>query len=233
MHLAEAAPWRVGLLRDYAALYARSQAIHDAFAQFAASTRRPPTNSGPRQGKLTLPVLAIGGDKSYGASLANEIRYVATDVTPRSSQATPCHFALIIVTCYGKITMATPPRNRGRPPTGKALSAAERMRRLRQRRQAAGLKLQSRWVEGGPSTAPYSDHRRLDLRSLAMHTLIARKLALAPGLLAVAGRMASHSEEALARGRSIYYGAGSPRHSAEAILAFCRRPYAARAQAHL
>ena len=60
------------------------------------------------------------------------------------------------------------------------------MRRMRERRKAAGFKLQSRWVHGGPSTAPYSDHRRLDLRSLAMHTLIARKLARDPGLLAVA-----------------------------------------------
>ena len=82
--------------------------------------------------------------------------------------------------------MATSSRGRGRPPTGKALSAAERMRRMRQRRKAGGLKLQSRWVYDGASTAPYSDHRRLDLRSLAMHTLIARKLARSPGLLAIA-----------------------------------------------
>jgi hypothetical protein len=59
------------------------------------------------------------------------------------------------------------------------------MARMRQRRKAAGLKLQMQWVQDGPSIAPYSDHRRLDLRSLAMHTLIARKVARAPGLLAV------------------------------------------------
>lgn len=82
--------------------------------------------------------------------------------------------------------MATSPRDRGRPPTGQALSAAERMRRMRQRRKAAGFKLQSRWLQDGAPAAPYSDHRRLDLRSLAMHTLIARKIARAPGLLAVA-----------------------------------------------
>jgi pimeloyl-ACP methyl ester carboxylesterase len=34
------------------------------------------------QGKLTMPVLAIGGDKSYEESLATEIKFVATDVTP-------------------------------------------------------------------------------------------------------------------------------------------------------
>ena len=57
---------------------------------------------------------------------------------------------------------------------------------MRQRRKAAGFKLQSRWLQDGAPAAPYSDHRRLDLRSLAMHTLIARKIARAPGLLAVA-----------------------------------------------
>jgi len=91
---------------------------------------------------------------------------------------------LIIVTCYDKMEMAT--SSRGRPPTGKALSAADRMRRMRQRRKAAGLKLESRWVHEGASLAPYSDHRRLDLRSLAMHALIARKLARAPRMLRVA-----------------------------------------------
>jgi hypothetical protein len=81
--------------------------------------------------------------------------------------------------------MPTISRHRGRPPTGKALSAAERMRRMRHRRKAAGFKPQTRWVFEAPSIAPYSDHSRLDLRSLAMHTVIARKLARDPGLLAV------------------------------------------------
>lgn len=49
----------------------------------------------------------------------------------------------------------------------------------------------------------------------------------------MAGRMASHSEEALARSRGIYHGVGSPRYPDAAILTFCRRSYAARAQAHL
>jgi hypothetical protein len=76
-------------------------------------------------------------------------------------------------------------RNRGRPPTGKAVSAAERMRRMRQRRRASGLKLEARWVADDGSASPYSDHHRLDLRSLAMHTLIARKLSRDPGLMAI------------------------------------------------
>jgi hypothetical protein len=65
------------------------------------------------------------------------------------------------------------------------MSAAERMRRMRDRRRAAGFKPQTRWVFEALSIAPYSDHRRLDLRSLAMHAVIARKLARDPGLLAV------------------------------------------------
>lgn len=60
------------------------------------------------------------------------------------------------------------------------------MRRMRQRRKAEGMKSQTRWIHEGASPTPYSDHRRLDLRSLVMHTLIARKVARDPGLLAVA-----------------------------------------------
>ena len=29
-----------------------------------------------------MPVLAVGGDKSFGAAMADVIRFVATDVTP-------------------------------------------------------------------------------------------------------------------------------------------------------
>jgi pimeloyl-ACP methyl ester carboxylesterase len=32
------------------------------------------------KGKLTLPVLAIGGDHSYGAQLATEVGFAAADV---------------------------------------------------------------------------------------------------------------------------------------------------------
>ncbi len=67
----------------YAQLYARPQAIHDAFAQFAAFSRDAVDNQAfLAKGKLQMPVLAIGGAKSYGESLATEIRFVATDVTP-------------------------------------------------------------------------------------------------------------------------------------------------------
>ncbi len=60
-------------IRDhYAALYARPGAIHDAFSgQFAAFAQDAIDNQKlVAAGKLTLPVLAIGGDHSYGAQLA-------------------------------------------------------------------------------------------------------------------------------------------------------------------
>src|ERR1700740_180814 len=66
----------------YAALYARPGAIHNAFSgQFAAFTRDATDNQKlVAQGKLTLPVLAIGGDHSYGAHLATEIGFAASNV---------------------------------------------------------------------------------------------------------------------------------------------------------
>ena len=70
-------------IRDhYAALYARPSAIHDAFSgQFAAFAQDAIDNQKlVAQGKLTLPVLAIGGDHSYGAYLATEIGFAASNV---------------------------------------------------------------------------------------------------------------------------------------------------------
>ena len=46
----------------------------------------------------------------------------------------------------------------------------------------------SQWVVDGFPLTPYSDHRRLDMRSLAMHTLIARKIVRNPELLDLARR---------------------------------------------
>jgi pimeloyl-ACP methyl ester carboxylesterase len=68
--------------RHYAALYARPHAMHDAFNQFAAFAQDAQDNiqlSG--KGKLKMPVLAIGGDKSFGPNMAVEARFVADDVT--------------------------------------------------------------------------------------------------------------------------------------------------------
>ena len=67
--------------RHYAALYARPHAMHDAFEQFVAFPRDGVDNQAlVAKGKLTIPVLAIGGSASYGASLATELGFVATDV---------------------------------------------------------------------------------------------------------------------------------------------------------
>ncbi|HUA88013.1 MAG TPA: alpha/beta hydrolase [Steroidobacteraceae bacterium] len=67
----------------YAKLYARPHAIHDAFEQFVAFPQDAKDNQAfLAKGKMTIPVLAIGGDKSYGATLADELHFVATDVTP-------------------------------------------------------------------------------------------------------------------------------------------------------
>jgi pimeloyl-ACP methyl ester carboxylesterase len=65
----------------YAALYARPHAIHNAFAQFAAFRQDAEDNlKFVAEGKLTMPVLAIGGEKSFGQGFANEIAFAATDV---------------------------------------------------------------------------------------------------------------------------------------------------------
>ena len=67
--------------QHYATIYARPGAMHSAFQTFAAFPRDAIDNQVfLAQGKLTMPVLAIGGDHSYGAALAGELSFVATDV---------------------------------------------------------------------------------------------------------------------------------------------------------
>jgi hypothetical protein len=69
------------------------------------------------------------------------------------------------------------------------MSTAERMRRLRERRKAAGLKAIVAWVpKDSPNHRTYSSHRLLEARSLAMHSVIARKIEHNPTLLAIAHR---------------------------------------------
>ena len=76
--------------RHYAALYARPHAMHDAFEQFGAFTEDALDNKEllAKVGKLTMPILALGADKSFGTAMADDIRFVATNVTgaivPRS-----------------------------------------------------------------------------------------------------------------------------------------------------
>ena len=67
--------------QHYAELYARPGAMHSAFNQFAAFTQDAIDNNAfATKGKLTMPVLAIGADKSFGTAMADDLRFVATDV---------------------------------------------------------------------------------------------------------------------------------------------------------
>jgi len=64
------------------------------------------------------------------------------------------------------------------------MTPAERMRAYRKRKRDAGLKSVRRWEpEERTGTRPYSDHRILDARSLAMHCKIAQKITRDPTLL--------------------------------------------------
>src|SRR6478609_2574413 len=55
----------------YATLYARPGAMHAGFAQFAAFDQDAIDNTAfVATGKLTMPVLALGGEKSFGAMMA-------------------------------------------------------------------------------------------------------------------------------------------------------------------
>jgi pimeloyl-ACP methyl ester carboxylesterase len=65
----------------YAQLYAMPGAMHSGFMQFAAFDQDAIDNQQflPR-GKLTMPVLAIGGEKSFGTTMAKIMRFAATDV---------------------------------------------------------------------------------------------------------------------------------------------------------
>lgn len=101
--------------------------------------------------------------------------------------------------------VTSPRRGPGRPPTGRALTAAERMQRYRVRQRAAGLRAATRWQPGtaAPLTPGLLKHRIIEARSLAMHCLIARKIAADPALLDVARR---NLEAWLAR-----YGDSPPR----------------------
>lgn len=77
-------------------------------------------------------------------------------------------------------------RRRGRPVTGRALTAAERMKRSRDRRKAAGFRLQIKWVLEDADRPIFSTHRIAEARSLAMHAVITRKIHRNRELLAIA-----------------------------------------------
>jgi hypothetical protein len=83
--------------------------------------------------------------------------------------------------------MPDKPPARGRPPGIEApLTAAERMRRMRARRKAAGFRPVTRWEEAAKAPVVFSSHRLHEARSLAMHAAIARKIERDPALMEIA-----------------------------------------------
>lgn len=67
--------------QHYAALYARPGAMHSAFAQFLSLRKDATDNQASLATKLKMPVLAIGGEKSFGAYEAEVMRNAADHVT--------------------------------------------------------------------------------------------------------------------------------------------------------
>jgi pimeloyl-ACP methyl ester carboxylesterase len=67
----------------YAKLYALPGAMRSGFAQFAAFDQDAIDNKAllAAKGKLGMPVLAIGGEKSFGPMMATVMRFAASDVT--------------------------------------------------------------------------------------------------------------------------------------------------------
>jgi pimeloyl-ACP methyl ester carboxylesterase len=67
----------------YAKLYAQPRAMHDAFEQFGAFNQDAIDNKAllAKVGKLNMPVLALGAEKSLGAGEAEILRFVAANVT--------------------------------------------------------------------------------------------------------------------------------------------------------
>ncbi len=68
--------------KHYATLYARPGAMHAGFEQFKAFDQDALDNQAfVAKGKLTMPVLAVGGEKSFGPMMATVMRAAATNVT--------------------------------------------------------------------------------------------------------------------------------------------------------
>jgi pimeloyl-ACP methyl ester carboxylesterase len=70
-----------GSRAHYARLYARPGAMHAGFEQFKAFDQDAVDNKAfVARGKLTMPVLAVGGEKSFGPMMAVVMRAAATNV---------------------------------------------------------------------------------------------------------------------------------------------------------
>lgn len=69
--------------QHYAALYAKRGAMHAGFAQFAAFDQDAIDNRAwlAAGNKLTMPMLAVGGEKSFGTAMASVMQAAATNVT--------------------------------------------------------------------------------------------------------------------------------------------------------
>ena len=65
----------------YSKLYALPGAMHSAFAQFRSIRQDAQDNVASMATKLTMPVLAVGGEKSYGINEAVVMRNAAANVT--------------------------------------------------------------------------------------------------------------------------------------------------------
>jgi pimeloyl-ACP methyl ester carboxylesterase len=67
----------------YAKLYARPHGMHDAFEQFGAFSQDAIDNKAmlATGGKLKMPILALGAEKSFGLGMAEDLRFAASNVT--------------------------------------------------------------------------------------------------------------------------------------------------------
>jgi len=73
--------WDEASRRHYAELYARPGAMHSGFEQFHAFDQDAIDNKTfLAKGPLTMPVLAVGGDKSFGTTMAVVARAAAANV---------------------------------------------------------------------------------------------------------------------------------------------------------
>jgi pimeloyl-ACP methyl ester carboxylesterase len=67
--------------RHYAVIYAKPGAMHSAFAQFLAIDQKDEADNVKAMAtKLTMPVLAIGAEKAFGAKVAVQMRNAAANV---------------------------------------------------------------------------------------------------------------------------------------------------------
>ncbi|WNZ81958.1 alpha/beta hydrolase [Pseudomonas sp. P108] len=74
-------PKSKGTRQHYAKLYARPGAMHAVFAQFRSIRQDAIDNAPVLQKHLSMPVLAVGGEKSFGNNEAIVMRNAADNVT--------------------------------------------------------------------------------------------------------------------------------------------------------